>query len=188
VLRVVDDSGRDVPRGQTGELWLAGPQVTEGYLNRPDLTAERFVEAVDPDSGQRMPFYRSGDLVHQAPNGELMYTGRADLQVKLRGYRIELSDIEAAVRRHPAVTDAVVLVREFKPGDARLVCAYTTAEGATATATQLREHIRDLLPSYMFPARYLRVDALPQTVNGKVDRAAIARLWEEPTNVKGSAR
>ncbi len=179
-VRVVGDDGRDVPVGRLGELWLAGPQVTDGYLNRPELTAERFSTAADPASGAVLRYYCSGDLVSLAPDGSLVYQGRADLQVKLRGYRIELSDIEAAVRRHEAVLDAVVSVREFKAADSRLVCAYVTRAGAAAPEQrQLRQHIKELLPSYMHPARYLRLSELPRTVNGKVDRAAVARAWEE---------
>ncbi|MER0245214.1 amino acid adenylation domain-containing protein [Streptomyces sp. HSW2009] len=178
--RVVDEEGRDVPLGATGELWLAGPQVTEGYLNREDLTNKAYPVVTDEQTGARVRYYRTGDLVSQLPDGNLLYEGRADLQVKLRGYRIELSDIEAAVRRHDQVLDAVVQVRQFKVGDDRLVCAFV-ARDATAppTAADLRQHIKALLPFYMHPARYLCVPELPTTVNGKVDRAAIARSWNE---------
>lgn len=179
-IRVVDEDGRDVPDGETGELWLAGPQVTEGYLNRPDLTSEKYPRVTDPETGDAVRYYRSGDLVSRLPDGNLLYDGRADLQVKLRGYRIELSDIEAAVRRHEQVLDAVVQVRHFKAGDDRLVCAFVSRNAADPpTAVDLRGHIKDLLPSYMHPARYLRLPELPTTVNGKVDRAAIAQSWNE---------
>jgi amino acid adenylation domain-containing protein len=178
-VRIVDEAGHDVPDGETGELWLAGPQVADGYLGRPELTAEKFVPAADPATGEHRVYYRSGDLVARAANGELVYTGRADLQVKLRGYRIELSDIEAAVRGHEPVSDAVVLVHEFKPGDQRLVCAYTAREGADPDPSALQRHVKELLPSYMYPARYLRLETMPRTVNGKADRAAVARIWDE---------
>ncbi|WP_229353889.1 amino acid adenylation domain-containing protein [Streptomyces sp. UNOB3_S3] len=179
-LRVVDESGQDVPDGETGELWLAGPQVTDGYLNRPELTAEKFPLVTDPDTGESVRYYRSGDLVNRLPDGTLAYTGRADLQVKLRGYRIELSDIEAVVRRHEDVLDAVVQVRQFKAGDDRLVCAFVARdEDRHPTAADLRAHVKELLPAYMHPARYLRLPELPSTVNGKVDRAAVARSWNE---------
>ncbi|WP_106516384.1 amino acid adenylation domain-containing protein [Streptomyces himastatinicus] len=178
--RVVGDDGRDVALGETGELWLAGAQLAEGYLRRPELTAEKFPVVTDGGTGESVRYYRSGDLVSELPDGRFAYEGRADLQVKLRGYRIELSDIETAVRRHDDVVDAVVTVREFKPGDLRLVCAYVAREGsATTTARELRDHIKTLLPAYMHPARYLRLPGLPRTVNGKVDRAAVARSWEE---------
>lgn len=179
-MRVVDDEGNDVPDNTTGELWLAGPQVTEGYLNRPDLTSAKYPMAADPDTGVATRYYRSGDLVSRLPDGNLLYEGRADLQVKLRGYRIELSDIEAAVRRHENVLDAVVQVRQFKAGDERLVCAYVPRdESAPLTTAELRGHVKGLLPTYMHPARYLRLASLPSTVNGKVDRAAVARSWNE---------
>ncbi|MFB7216140.1 amino acid adenylation domain-containing protein [Streptomyces sp. NPDC056255] len=184
-IRVVDDEGHDTPVGHKGELWLAGPQVTDGYLNRPELTDVKFPAATDPDTGEILRYYRSGDLVSCAANGSLVYDGRADLQVKLRGYRIELSDIEAAVRRHEAVLDAVVTVHEFKASDARLVCAYVTRENAPSPDSQdLRQHVKTLLPSYMHPARYLRLTELPRTVNGKIDRAAVDRSWKEETTHK----
>ncbi|MGW2089070.1 amino acid adenylation domain-containing protein [Streptomyces sp. NPDC001880] len=179
-IRVVGDEGQDVAVGEKGELWLTGPQVTGGYLNRPELTSEKFPAAAAPDTGRTLHYYRSGDLVSRSPNGDLVYDGRADLQVKLRGYRIELSDIEAVLRRHEAVLDAVVTVHEFKASDTRLVCAYVPRENSPAPeAQELRRHVKALLPSYMHPARYLPLTELPRTFNGKVDRAAIARTWKE---------
>ncbi|MFI8351542.1 amino acid adenylation domain-containing protein [Streptomyces sp. NPDC085596] len=173
--RVVDEDGRDAGRG---ELWLAGPQVTGGYLNRPGLNAERFVTAFDGERTAR--YYRSGDLVSIRPDGSLRYHGRADLQVKLRGHRIELSEIEAVVRDHPLVSDAVVWVHTFRPGDERLVCAFTTTGGEPVEQGPLHEHAGRDLPSYMRPARYLRLAELPRTVNGKVDRAAVALIDPAP--------
>ncbi|MFI7386417.1 amino acid adenylation domain-containing protein [Streptomyces sp. NPDC049813] len=182
VARVVDDAGQEVAPGQIGELWLAGPQVAEGYLNRPALTAQKFPVVADGAGGAPVRFYRSGDLVSRSADGSLVYDGRADLQVKLRGYRIELSDIETAVRRHDAIVDAVVCVHEFKASDARLVCAYTSRADLPAVAAHdLRRHIKQLLPSYMQPARYLSLAEMPRTVNGKVDRAAVAQVWTEET-------
>ncbi|MGW4652280.1 amino acid adenylation domain-containing protein [Kitasatospora sp. NPDC004289] len=179
-LRVVDENGRDVEDGEAGELWLAGPQVTDGYLKRPDLTADKYPLVTEQDTGEAVRYYRSGDLVTRLPDGALAYIGRADLQVKLRGYRIELSDIEAVVRTHPGVLDAVVQVREFKAGDDRLVCAFVARdEDGAPDAADLRRHVKDQLPAYMQPARYLRLPELPSTVNGKVDRAAVARSWNE---------
>ena len=181
--RVVTDDGRDAAVGEEGELWLAGPQVTEGYLNRPELTAERFTTGPAPGGGAPSPrYYRSGDLVSRRAGGDLVYRGRADLQVKLRGHRIELSDVEAAVRAHPDVVDAVVWAQEFGPGDSRLVCAYTAGggrEGAGPEVRALRAHVKSALPSYMHPAHYLALPELPRTINGKVDRAAVARAFTE---------
>ncbi|MYV43896.1 amino acid adenylation domain-containing protein [Streptomyces sp. SID1328] len=167
--RVVDEDGGDAERG---ELWLAGPQVTGGYLGRPELNAERFVTVSGGERAGR--YYRSGDLVSTLPDGGLRYHGRADLQVKLRGHRIELSEIEAVVRDHPQVSDAVVWVHTFRPGDERLVCAYTANDGEPVAPGQLQEHAGRDLPPYMRPARYLCLPELPRTVNGKVDRAAVA--------------
>ncbi|MEU6813684.1 amino acid adenylation domain-containing protein [Streptomyces sp. NPDC046860] len=173
--RVVDEDGRDAARG---ELWLAGPQVTAGYLGRPELNAERFVTVADGERAVR--YYRSGDLVSTRPDGGLRYHGRADLQVKLRGHRIELSEIESVVRDHPRVGDAVVWVHTFRPGDERLVCAYTTSDGDPVEAGPLHEHAGRDLPPYMRPARYLHLPELPRTVNGKADRAAVALIDPAP--------
>ncbi|MCB5180576.1 amino acid adenylation domain-containing protein [Streptomyces antimicrobicus] len=178
--RVVTDTGREAAVGEQGELWLAGPQVADGYLGRPELTAERF-----PTHTDGIRYYRTGDLVVPRPDGTYGYVGRADLQVKLRGHRIELSDIEVAVQAHQDIADAVVWVHTFKPGDDRLVCAYIVAEGAEDPGTRpLRAHVKELLPSYMHPSSYraLPLPHLPRTVNGKVDRAAVARTWEEERN------
>lgn len=178
--RVVAEDGQDVADGERGELWLAGPQVADGYIDRPELTAERFPTAPASDGSFGLRYYRSGDVVSRRSGGDLVYHGRADLQVKLRGHRIELSDVETAVRSHDSVVDAVTWVREFKSGDERLVCAYTTAGEATSPdARALRRHVKALLPSYMQPSSYQLLPVLPRTVNGKVDRAAVVRIWEE---------
>ncbi|MEU3413822.1 amino acid adenylation domain-containing protein [Streptomyces sp. NPDC006658] len=181
--RIVTEDGRDAVPGELGELWLAGPQVSEGYLNRPELTSERFTTGPARDGGEPPPrYYHSGDLVSRRAGGDLVYQGRADLQVKLRGHRIELSDVEAAVRTHPAVVDAVVWVHEFAPGDSRLVCAYTaraSEEDAGPDVRALRAHVKSVLPSYMQPAQYLALPELPRTINGKADRASVARAFEE---------
>ncbi|MBB2911043.1 amino acid adenylation domain-containing protein [Streptosporangium becharense] len=194
--RVITSDGRDAEPGEQGVLWLAGPQVSRGYLNRPELDAERFADMPAPGGGPDLRYYRSGDLVSPTAGGDLVYHGREDLQVKLRGYRIELSDIETAVQSHDLVADAVVWVREFQPGDERLVCAYvpagptagttagagTGAEAGTGTAVDarvLRDHVKNLLPSYMRPAGYRPLPQLPRTVNGKVNRDEVARKWEE---------
>jgi amino acid adenylation domain-containing protein len=181
--RIVTDDGRDAAPGEQGELWLAGPQVSEGYLNRPELTAERFTTHPAQDGAEPPPrYYHSGDLVSRRTGGDLVYQGRADLQVKLRGHRIELSDVEAAVRTHPEVVDAVVWVHEFAPGDSRLVCAYTAQaaeEGTGPDARALRAHVKTVLPSYMQPSQYLALPELPRTINGKADRASVARAFDE---------
>ncbi|WP_369173668.1 amino acid adenylation domain-containing protein [Streptomyces sp. R28] len=177
-VRVAGPDGEEVTEpGVPGELLLGGPQVTQGYLNRPELNAERFVSFPPGPGGTR--YYRSGDLVSRTADGDLVYHGRADLQVKLRGHRVELGDIENAVRSHPSVVEAVALPRVSADGTQRLCCALLTREGELPDLRELRRHTAAKLPSYMQPARYRVVDELPRTVNGKVDRNALAAAWEE---------
>ncbi|WP_017539645.1 amino acid adenylation domain-containing protein [Nocardiopsis halophila] len=180
--RVVTADGEEARPGEQGVLWLAGPQVSKGYLNREALNAERFALLVSPEDGRERRYYRSGDLVSRRADGALVYHGREDHQVKLRGHRIELSDIEAAVRAHPRVADAVVWVRGFGPGDDRLVCAYTASDGDEVPAKELRSRLKGSLPSYMWPAGYRLLPHMPRTVNGKLDRDAVSRLWEQRGN------
>ncbi|MEV8516964.1 amino acid adenylation domain-containing protein [Dactylosporangium sp. NPDC051484] len=168
---VLDAALRAVPQGARGELYLAGDCLARGYLNRGGLTADRFLPDPFGPAGSRM--YRSGDVVRWSNDGQLEYLGRADHQVKIRGYRIELEEIEAGLIRHPQVREAAVVVRDDVDGDRRLV-AYLVASGTTApTASQLRTYLGDIVPSYMVPAHYVTIEALPLTRNGKLDRAAL---------------
>ncbi|EST37746.1 hypothetical protein N566_11325, partial [Streptomycetaceae bacterium MP113-05] len=176
VLDVLDPDGRPVPVGVPGELHVGGPGVALGYLGRPDLTAERF--ATDPDRpGNRR--YRTGDLVRWLPDGQLEYLGRLDDQVKVRGFRVEPGEPEAVLRTHPAVRDAVVLLREDVPGDPRLTAYVRTDDpdgGPWDVLTgELLTLLRDRLPGYMVPAHLVALTDFPRTPSGKTDRAALRR-------------
>jgi len=160
---VLDRHLEPVPVGVTGEVYLAGPGLTRGYLHRPGLTAERFVP--DPHGGPGERMYRTGDLASVRPDGQLDFLGRGDHQVKVRGYRIELAEIDTALVDHPSVREAVTAVA----GDT--LVSYVVGEGAEVSV--LREHLADRLPAWMRPTHVVVLAALPRTPNGKVDRAAL---------------
>ncbi|MFY0579909.1 amino acid adenylation domain-containing protein [Cystobacter fuscus] len=170
---VLDAELKPVAPGVRGELYIGGAGVTRGYLGRPELTAERFL----PDPFGAAPgarLYRTGDVVRWLPDGQLEFFGRSDDQVKLRGFRIELGEVAAALREQPRVRDAVALVRQYGPGDQRLV-AYVVpeAEGPAPSAREWRERLRERLPEYMIPGAFVVLDALPYTTSGKLDRRAL---------------
>ncbi len=201
-VHILDDHGQPCPIGVAGEIAIGGDGVALGYLNRPELTAERFIG--DPfDSAGRRRLYRTGDLGRWCSNGTLEHRGRLDSQVKVRGHRIELGEIEANLLTHPQVAQAVVIVREDSPGDLRLV-SYVVAKGPMPSANALREHLRVQVPQYMLPQHVVQINVIPRLPNGKIDRrslphpgassveraspaqpihnpaqAAIAGIWEE---------
>jgi amino acid adenylation domain-containing protein len=170
-LYVLDAEMRPVPAGVPGELYIGGVAVARGYHGRPQLTGEKFVpHPFSSKPGARL--YRSGDLVRHRVDGNLEYLGRIDHQVKIRGFRIEPGEIQARLAEHPGVADALVLAREERPSQARLI-AYVVAEGAGVSIDQLRRYLSADLPEYMIPSAFVFLDAFPLTVNGKVDRNAL---------------
>jgi amino acid adenylation domain-containing protein/FkbM family methyltransferase len=164
-LFILDAERRPAPIGVRGELYVGGAGVARGYVNRPGLTAERFLE----HDGQRL--YRSGDLARFLDDGDIEYLGRADQQVKIRGFRIELGEIEAALVGHQAIATAVVIAR--RSADATRLVAYMVARGAAPDPASLRAHLQRTLPDYMVPSAFVALPALPLTANGKLDRGAL---------------
>jgi amino acid adenylation domain-containing protein len=205
-IYILDGRGEPVPIGVEGELHIGGEGVARGYLNRPELSAERFTQ--DPFRGQpdaRM--YRTGDRGRWLPGGTIEYLGRHDFQVKIRGFRIELGEIESKLSACAGVREAAVIAREDVPGDKRLVAYLIADEGVVLQPAELRAVLSAQLPDYMLPAAFVMLEALPLTVNGKLDRnalpapeasalitheyeppqgeaeAAVAALWQELLNV-----
>lgn len=169
---VVDPQGRRVSTGETGEMLVGGFGVARGYLNRADLTQERFIaNPFAPEISPRL--YRTGDLARFRENGDLEYLGRIDHQVKIRGFRIELSEIESRLARHPSVKECAVLARADSGSEPRLVAYLMTVQAATLSVEDLRAHLSQKLPEYMVPAAFVFLAAFPLTVNGKLDRAAL---------------
>ncbi|MEK2606901.1 amino acid adenylation domain-containing protein [Burkholderia arboris] len=173
-LYLLDEHGALAPDGCAGEICVSGIALARGYVGRDDLSAAAFVDHPF-EAGERL--YRTGDLGVWLPDGNLEVTGRRDTQVKIRGYRIETGEIEAALRQHAGVTDAIVFVREDTPQHKQLVACVATA---TASVAGLREHLKERLPEFMVPAAIVTLERLPLTPNGKPDRKALAALELAP--------
>ena len=169
-LYVLDPAGRLAAPGQPGELHIGGDGVARGYLNRPELTAERFL----PNPFAKGRIYRTGDLVCFTDDGVLRFLGRTDYQVKVRGYRIELGEIEARIAHFPGIAETVVMAREDREGDVRLV-AYVRLAAGSLDEEVLRRDLAEALPDYMVPAHFVVLDAFPLTPNAKVDRKALPK-------------
>jgi amino acid adenylation domain-containing protein len=178
---VMDANGLEQPTGIPGELYVSGDGVAKGYLGRPEQDAERFVRVRDARA------YRTGDLVRRHPNGAIEFLGRADDQVKIRGYRVELGEVASAVRTHPAISEAVVLLDEDESGNPKLlayavaaVSGYAASHVERPTAAAITDWVAGKLPEYMVPAAILIVPGIPLTANGKIDRAALPRpVWSK---------
>jgi acyl-coenzyme A synthetase/AMP-(fatty) acid ligase/acyl carrier protein len=169
---VLDKHLQPVPIGVAGELHLGGAGLARGYLNNPALTAERFIpHPFSRQTGARL--YKTGDVARYLANGDLIVTGRTDQQVKVRGFRVELGEIETALTRHPAIRECVVVAKAEAAGSNRLIAYVVPAQGSTTTSSKLREYLKGNLPEYMIPAVFVTLAELPLTANDKVDRRAL---------------
>ncbi|PEI92380.1 non-ribosomal peptide synthetase [Bacillus pseudomycoides] len=168
---VLDAGLQPVPPGVVGELYIAGTGLANGYLGRPELTAERFVANPFGKLGTRM--YRTGDLVKWRKDGSLDYVSRADHQIKIHGFRIELSEVETVLSQHPHVEQVVVIVREDRPGDKRLVAYIVPDAEEHLDLTEIRTYAAESLPGYMIPSAIMMMSELPLTPNGKISRKAL---------------
>ena len=204
---ILDRHLQPVPIGVPGELHISGGGLAQGYLNRPQLTAEKFISnpfgageqgsrgagedgRENPKSKIQNPksnrLYKTGDLARYLPNGEIEFLGRIDHQVKIRGFRIELGDIETVLAQHPDIQEAVVIAREDMPGDQRLVAYFAPNQEQTLDLEALRLFLKDQLPSYMEPQRFVSLPHLPLTPNGKVDRRALPEPGEIGPELKAA--
>ncbi len=170
-LYILDSNLNPAPVGVYGELYIGGDGVSRGYLNRPGLTAERFIPHPFSSEGKRL--YRTGDLVRFMSSGAIEFSGRVDFQVKVRGFRIELGEIEAALLQHPVVSAAVVVLRGEQAEDKQLAAYYVGTTGSVIGANELRQYLAEKLPGYMVPSFFVELAVLPLTPNGKIDRKAL---------------
>jgi amino acid adenylation domain-containing protein len=177
IIRILDEAGQPVPVGVAGEIWIGGAGVALGYHRNPDLTAARF--GPDPFGAGAGRLYRTGDLGRWLPDGRIAHMGRLDQQIKLRGFRVEPGEVETVLARHPAVRQAVVLVRGATAATERLVAYVVYRPGQELTASEARALLRLSLPDYMVPAMFVALDAIPTLPNGKTDRRALPDPWQQ---------
>ncbi|MBW4476883.1 MAG: amino acid adenylation domain-containing protein [Tolypothrix brevis GSE-NOS-MK-07-07A] len=171
-IYLLDSHMQPVPIGVAGELHIGGVGLAQGYLNRPELTDEKFIpNPFIQEEGARI--YKTGDLARFLPNGNIEFLGRGDYQVKIRGFRIELGEIEAVLSQHPSIVQTVVIAYEHIPGDKRLVAYVVPNQQTTATISELRRFLKEKLPEYMIPSVFVFLEALPLTPSGKVNRSAL---------------
>jgi acyl carrier protein len=182
-IYILDSHLQPVPTGVPGELHIGCVGLARGYLNQPDLTAERFIPS---PFGQKEVLFKTGDLGRYLADGNIEYLGRIDHQVKVRGFRIELGEIESQIKRLEAVSNCVVVLREDRPGDQRLTAYYVSKDGDSVSESEVRRQLQAKLPEYMLPAIFMRLDALPLTPNGKVDRQALPEPEAVRPNIEAS--
>jgi amino acid adenylation domain-containing protein len=181
-IYLLDSHMQPVPIGVPGEMHIGGVGLAQGYLNRPELTDDKFIpNPFIQEQGARM--YKTGDLARFLPNGNIEFLGRGDYQVKIRGFRIELGEIEAVLSQHPSIVQTVVIAYEHIPGDKRLVAYVVLNQHTTATISELRRFLKEKLPEYMVPSVFVLLEALPLTPSGKVNRSALPapeQVLQEP--------
>jgi acyl carrier protein len=183
-VHVLDERGHACPAGVSGEIFIGGDGVALGYLGQAEMTAERFVaDPFSSEPGARL--YKTGDRGRWRHDGLLEHQGRLDFQVKVRGHRIEPGEIEAQLRMHPSISQCLVMAREDRPGDVRLV-AYVVAKDEAPDAQRLKDHLRVSLPDYMLPQHYVTLEALPLLPNGKINRHALPAPAVEPRAARAS--
>ncbi|MCU0532553.1 MAG: amino acid adenylation domain-containing protein [Hydrococcus sp. Prado102] len=171
-IYLLDSNLQPVPVGVAGEIYIGGAGIARGYLNRAELTAERFIpNPFSKDAGARL--YRTGDLAKYLPDGNIEFLGRIDHQVKVRGFRIELGEIEAVLNQHPQVKECVVINREDVPGENRLIAYIVYKQEKDVTVTELRRFLEEKLPRYLVPSNFVTIDAIPLSSNGKIDRRSL---------------
>nr|WP_242294988.1 non-ribosomal peptide synthetase [Bacillus cereus group sp. BfR-BA-01381] len=182
---VLDKNGLQVPVGVKGEIYIGGEGLARGYLNQPELTAEKFI--IDSFSGrQGARLYKTGDLGRYLGDGNIEFLGRMDDQVKVRGYRIELGEIETLLSQHPVVDSTAVLIQGDKTKDKRLVAYMTFKENQMSSSNELREYLRGYLPEYMIPSVFKKLDTMPLTINGKIDRKRLPKVRVERPDLEAT--